>query len=253
MRKTAILLMAVAIICPIVGILSMSRYSDEATLWWNIWNGEIHLSQVQLFDDPTQQPSVLADWVNDGSAIPLRFVLLLSLAALASGFVVLLHSDALTGARHIWGKVGVGAATVVLGSGAYALFYRQNYDECMVNGMRGQNEAMLLLVRETCDRKYGHEVEVSSDALKISFGSYGAPPSQAAPDLSQLVIISAEQNEKRYWLTRGSFRFAGKECKEATSNDFRVERTLAYDPKDDGFTFQYDGPEYLQCMQTAQV
>lgn len=134
----------------------------------------------------------------------------------------------------------------------------ETYEECMVTGMRGQAEVMLLNVERACDIRFGREIELDRDAVGISF-SYSATSSSIPSNITEVLgpfpniySVRVVQSPSEFRLTRGQFRFFRRSCSDTVAQTSPLEKFLPYDATQEGFSFVEAGPK-LECVQIEKV
>lgn len=265
MTRARLVMSIIAILVTAVALIAAAwfqRYIDDAGIIWNLIHGRIYLTDSNSLlacADARNSGNSLDAWFVCGAAIPLAYILSSSLL-LASIVGWLLWRSEREKIKVIFLRLPLKLITICLGLGigvgASLFFYRHitrgTFEECMISEMKGQQQTMVGYVSRVCSRRFNREIEIPIDALKIEFRVYGAPTSPSMPDLYQQIYVSV-QKSNNYLPSRGTFHFSGKQCRDASGNNFNIERTLNYEPQNGGFTFQYRGDELLQCMRTDAI
>lgn len=116
-----------------------------------------------------------------------------------------------------------------------------NYDECVLNEMRGRDRVMHATVAKVCARRFGKRVQVYDTSKVVWHGDA----------LSAEVTYTGQD----YVLTDGVFRLSSKSCKDSTDQD--------YSPEMDGVALTAGGPIVVflagaagknpMCMTTVKL
>lgn len=132
---------------------------------------------------------------------------------------------------------------VVFSSSSHANWFGpDNFEECVLDKMKGQNKSMIYTARKACEIKFPYEKKLESHKgeIEVSWGTNAVG-----------VVLTIEKNISKYRITRYKARFSEKMC-----NDF-IDPFIPVDEVD--FTFsegeltskyyfdEYGKKEYL-CM-----
>jgi hypothetical protein len=85
-------------------------------------------------------------------------------------------------------------------------FNYDNYDDCMLGKMKGQDRSMYSTADKECKRQFGVEFSVRESSIKWSFGRDGLHTKVTIEDAGE------------YEITSGVFRFSEKPCAEIKSD-----------------------------------
>jgi len=89
-------------------------------------------------------------------------------------------------------------------------FSYDNYDDCMLGRMKGQDTSMYVNADKLCKKQFGVEEYISSSDVEWSFGY--SPAGHR---------IRIEKYPPEYAITKGEFLFSDKLCEGLKENDFR--------------------------------
>jgi hypothetical protein len=126
------------------------------------------------------------------------------------------------------------------------IFGATSYQECMVREMRGLPQIMYGNVDKLCSQRFEKEIEIfQRDQTEWSYNFF--------------VVSIKPSATSEYIMTRGTFRFSSKSCKDSAPGDFAVERTVAADA-DGIFSLplvptqqEYEKFSTPACMQTVKL
>ena len=123
----------------------------------------------------------------------------------------------------------------------------QTYEECLVDGMRSQNQSMYLTVQEICSRKHDRV-----EALWIS--NYDV--NWDYRDFTVTVFATPRDNSREdRTITEGTFQFSSQSCDESKIENFTVVKNVEA-RKDGSFQFLLPPSEIFsvpKCMRTASL
>jgi len=92
-----------------------------------------------------------------------------------------------------------------------------NYDECMVERMKGQERYMYSTVRKSCEREF--EVKLQKKYLVdlnwVDTASSG-------------VVVSIAKNNSEYEVTKAILIFSMKSCEESKDADFKIQAEAVF-------------------------
>jgi hypothetical protein len=132
------------------------------------------------------------------------------------------------------------------------------YEDCLTEGMRGQVEAMFGNVERGCKMRFGQEVSLDINAIRISFSSSsmgsGVPKDVAAVlgPFPFVYGIKLDQVPEGINPTRGRFLFSHWPCGVSIRGDGPIEKTLTYQAPGEGFSVMEQGPPF-QCVQAVEL
>jgi len=89
-------------------------------------------------------------------------------------------------------------------------FSYDNYDDCMLGKMKGQNQSAYLFADKECKRQFKVEFLLHAPDIKWDFESVHG---------NTIVTLT---NESEYAVTSGEFLFSQKPCAESKPSDFRA-------------------------------
>ena len=122
-----------------------------------------------------------------------------------------------------------------------------NFDDCFVERMKGQDRSMGMVVRRACEREF--EVELNSEARKLVNIEWTESTSDSA-------TFTVGQNDSDFKIYRAILRFSEVECGEAKDDDFNITGTVDFsswrphtDPRLQA-TIKLANSSKLKCMRT---
>lgn len=135
---------------------------------------------------------------------------------------------------------------IVSGSVSSGVFGPSNFEECVLDKMKGQLPAMRPTASKACERDFERAVDIS--LVEFAWAAEGT--------------VNIRKNQSDFAITRAVFSFSHVACDRAKENDYstRAEVTFAgwvpgMAPKTSGsFAFaEPTNPATLQCMRTDEV
>lgn len=146
------------------------------------------------------------------------------------------------------GRVFFGVLTVVVGLGLWVYFSQpRSYEECLVDGMRSQNQSMYLTVQELCARKHGRAEELWIPNYDVVWDYR---------DFTVTVVATRKGNAREdRSLTEATFQFSSKDCNDSKSDDFVVTKRVEASV-DGNFHFLLPPSEVFsvpKCMKTISL
>ena len=131
------------------------------------------------------------------------------------------------------------AVVITLPVGAHAgLFGPDNYEECMLDKMKGQNSSMYTTAHKACAKIFKLEQEVFYPIKKEWVYNSGS------------ITITIIENPTDYNFTRGQFSFSSKECSISQDSDFGEAKDIAFTSGKRVAMFIYPPP---MCMKTIKL
>jgi hypothetical protein len=119
-------------------------------------------------------------------------------------------------------------------------FGPDNFEECMLEKMKGQNSSMEFTAHKACAKLFKLEEEVYFlNDIKKTWG-YEAGS----------ITITITENPSNYYLTKGLFSFAPKDCEGAQDSDFGTPREIAFTSGKRTSVSIYPSPI---CMKTLKL
>lgn len=125
------------------------------------------------------------------------------------------------------------------------IFGPDNYEECVLEKMKGQNKSMIHTARKACEKKFPYEktLEFYGDKIEISWYS----------DQNSL-NLSITENYGNYDITRYKSIFSEKECADIkSSNDYTLEKLFKFKKGIKTATINLKGANQYQCMRTVKM
>lgn len=135
---------------------------------------------------------------------------------------------------------------IFLSCGASAdWFGPDNYEECVLDKMKGQPKEMMWTAQTACEKKFPFEKELYgySDDLEINWVTSGST-----------IYLVIEENYGEYTVTRYEAKFSTKQCSELTSAaDFSLTEVFRF-PKGEhrSYVTASDSEQY-KCMRTETI
>lgn len=123
-----------------------------------------------------------------------------------------------------------------------------NYDECMVERMKGQERYMYSTVKKSCEREF--EVKVEKKYLVDL---------DWTDTTSSGVIVSIGKNDSEFEVTRAALIFSKKSCEESKDTDFNVQGEANFSswiPGKSSATkteVKLDNSYSVKCFRTVEV
>lgn len=124
-------------------------------------------------------------------------------------------------------------------------FGPDDYDECVLEKMKGQSEEMLWTARSVCEKQFPYEKELHSykDNIEIELSSMGSD-----------LILSIRENHGDYIITRYTAQFSKKSCDQLTSNaDYTLTKTFIFSPGDNVAVLSVKDADKYKCMRTDTI
>ena len=124
-------------------------------------------------------------------------------------------------------------------------FGPDNYEECVLEKMKGQNEAMIPTARKACEKKFPYEkvLEYYKDKIEINWYS----------DQNSL-NLSITENYGDYEITRYKAIFSEKKCKDVKSSyDYTLEKTFKFKGRAKSASIIFENGSKYHCMRTEKI
>ncbi len=94
-----------------------------------------------------------------------------------------------------------------------------NYEDCVLDKMKGQNKTMISVARKVCEKRFPYEKELYfyGRNLEFNWGYYK----------SRMYLI-IEKNYGEYTITRCRVNLSKKPCNETTDSDYILKKTFVF-------------------------
>lgn len=137
-------------------------------------------------------------------------------------------------------------------------FGPDNYEDCVLEKMKGQPRNMMSLAQEACEKKFPYEKAlVPYNGL---FSWEGNPGNYKGSDLelswcdtsSSSISICVSKNETDYRITKAIIAFSIK-CEGAKPEDFREKVTFTFSRWRDKSTADVKDAARFKCMRQIEI
>lgn len=135
---------------------------------------------------------------------------------------------------------------LLLPSMVWANFFGpDNYEECVLEKMKGQNKGMIYTARKACEKKFPYEKTLEYYKEKIEIHWYS--------DTSSL-NITIKENYGDYKITRYKAKFSEKKCKDIKlASDYTLEKTFKFKSSLKSSSIALKNASQYQCMSTEKM
>lgn len=121
-------------------------------------------------------------------------------------------------------------------------FGANNFEECVLEKMKGQNKSLINFARKACENKFPYEKEIDLDKenIKISWSNEGG-----------YLSITVKKRSDNYILTRIDAIFSKKDWTEINGrSDYNLSKTFTFspDPNIAGAIVEVHDPESYKTM-----
>lgn len=129
-------------------------------------------------------------------------------------------------------------------SGMAEWFGPDNYEDCLLEKMQGQNKAMLNTARKACEKQFPYEKKLDAywDDIEIAWGAHGSTLS-----------LAIQKNFGDYTVTRYKAEFSQKSCDEATISDYTLTKTFVFLGGENTASVSVNDAEQYKCIRTDTV
>lgn len=117
----------------------------------------------------------------------------------------------------------------------------ENYDECVLGEMKGQQVSMRETAERVCERKFPYEKEIYSfmhGDIDIDFTGVSR----------NSVSIAVSKNETEYRITKAIMKFSKISCEESRDKDFTARVEFKF-TKGKTAAAHFSGAEEFKCMK----
>lgn len=136
-------------------------------------------------------------------------------------------------------------------------FGPDNFDECMVEEMKGQSKAAYPHVYKVCREKFPIEkpkkekIPFTAGALEFTW-KYGALNDGLYGELKPYIAITVETNRTGYKLTEVVAEFSEKNCESSINEDYKHKLTFSYLIRNSGSTYIENGQTF-KCARIKEL
>lgn len=124
-------------------------------------------------------------------------------------------------------------------------FGPDNYEDCVLEKMKGQDRAMIYTARKACEKQFPFEKELYGYKNNLEIGWF--------PDTSHL-YLGIKENYGEYVVTRYKAKFSKKPCDETkTSSDYTLTKTFVFSPGEKLASVRVENASEYKCMQTDTI
>ena len=127
-----------------------------------------------------------------------------------------------------------------------------NYDECVVNDMKGQDRTMRRYVTRSCERKFETRIYKSD--------SYSVPPIILTwRSESGEIIVAIKKNNSDYELTRAILTFSDVPCAQSKENNYKIiseanfSNWIPMQPPKKETSVKLNNANSYSCMRTLEL
>jgi len=121
----------------------------------------------------------------------------------------------------------------------------QNYDECVLSEMKGQQTSMQSTAEKVCERKFPYEKEIYS----FRDGKFDLGWSKT---LFNSIGIEVKENETDYKITKAKMKFSKKTCDESKMQDFNNILVFEFGSNRKSEAYTKKAIQF-KCMRTDSV
>lgn len=120
-----------------------------------------------------------------------------------------------------------------------------NYEDCVLEKMKGQTKEMIWTARTACEKQFPFEKELRdyNDNIKVDWGGFGSD-----------LFISIKANHGDYIITKYKAQFSKKSCEESTSNsDYTLTKVFFFEAGVDTSSVSAADADKYKCMRTNMI
>jgi hypothetical protein len=103
---------------------------------------------------------------------------------------------------------------------AWFLNTPNNYEECMLKSMKGQQSAMYMTAHESCAKKFRKIQSIPLDGIRFSISD-----DKNILGSNKIKILLTE-NSSEYHVTEATIAFSQKDCENSLPSDFVLTKTI---------------------------
>ena len=143
-------------------------------------------------------------------------------------------------------KFAITLLVLLMPSMASAGFFGpDNYEECVLDKMKGQSKTMIHTARKACERKFPYEQELSYYRDKIEFSWYSD---------SHSLNLDIDENNGDYYITRYKASFSKKSCDEIKAqSDYTLSKTFKLNRGSSSALISLSNANEYRCMRTEKI
>ena len=104
-----------------------------------------------------------------------------------------------------------------------------NYEECLLDVMKGQERIMLRTAKVACEKKFPFVKELSASAIDLSWRQMGNG-----------LELTIKENPENYEISRVKYLFSEKSCKGIKTADFGLEVLFMFDGQNNAFHLAWE-------------
>ncbi len=124
-------------------------------------------------------------------------------------------------------------------------FGPNNYDDCVLEKMKGQDKSMLYTARKACEKEFPFEKELPDYKEDIEIGWYN--------EVSSL-HLDIQKNFGEYEITRYRASFSKKSCDEVEStSDYAISKTFDFSSGGNSSSVRLENASEFKCMRTDTI
>jgi len=124
-------------------------------------------------------------------------------------------------------------------------FGPDNYEDCVLEKMKGQDKVMIATARKACEKRFPFEKELHDygDNLEIDWLS-----------LESRLYLFISKNLGEYAVTRYEASFSKKACDEPqTRSDYTLSETFAFSAGETLASLDIENADEYKCMRTNSI
>ena len=147
------------------------------------------------------------------------------------------------------GLLGWLASALVAPAALAGIFGPDNYEDCVLEKMKGQERHMMRLAREACEKQFPSEKELEygkhydDSTLNIEW---------CDSDFSTLSVC-VPKNDTEYRVTRVIMVFSRKDCKDAKYDDYQQRVTFTFSRLWEKSSAEVKDASAYKCMRKDSV
>ena len=124
-------------------------------------------------------------------------------------------------------------------------FGPDNYEECVLEKMKGQNVLMIVIVRAACEKMFPYEKKLQNYKKNIEIGWLSEWPR---------ISLSIKKNYGNYTITRYEASFSTKSCDETENDsDYTLTKSFVFSDNKKPASISLDNDVKYQCMRTNTI
>ena len=130
-------------------------------------------------------------------------------------------------------------ALAVSGCGA------DNYEDCVLEKMQGQDRSVLRMAEETCEKQFPYETKLYrySDDIDVNWTNNLVS-----------IILDINENRGKYQVTKYEASFSKNDCESSKDDDFKTKKTFIFPTNKNTTSAEKNfGEGDYQCMRTLYI